>query len=57
MFIINKKRISFILIMILISCISFSISLNTQNTIETVSLLVSGRTIVLDAGHGFPDEG
>ena len=57
MFIINKKRISFILIMILISVISFSISSNTQNTIETVSLPVSGRTIVLDAGHGFPDQG
>ena len=57
MLIINKKRISFILIMIMVSVISFSISTKTKNTIQTVSLPVSDKTIVLDAGHGLPDEG
>ena len=57
MFIINKKKYYFILIMIVISIISFSISSKTKDTIPTVSLPVSGRTIVLDAGHGFPDQG
>ena len=57
MFIINKKRISFILLIITISVISFSISSNSENTIETVSLPVSNKTVVLDAGHGYPDEG
>lgn len=57
MFFINKRRISFILIMIMLSVISFSISSKTENTIQTVSFPVSGRTIVLDAGHGLPDQG
>ena len=57
MFIIDKKRILFILIMIMVSTISFSISLKREDTIETVSLPASGKTIVLDAGHGFPDQG
>lgn len=57
MLVINKKRISFILIMIMISVVSFSIFSNTEDIIETVSLPVSGKTIVLDAGHGFPDQG
>ena len=43
--------------MIIVSVISFSIFKNTDNTIQTVSLPTSGRTIVLDAGHGLPDQG
>lgn len=35
---------------------SFQIA-NTNNTIPTVSLPVSNKVIVLDAGHGKPDEG
>ena len=27
-----------------------------NNYVETVSLPVSGKTIVIDAGHGVPDE-
>lgn len=57
MLIINKKRISFILIILMISVISFAINSKTEKTISTVSLPVSGKTIVLDAGHGYPDEG
>lgn len=57
MLIINKKRMSFILIILMISVISFAINSKNENTISTVSLPASGKTIVLDAGHGYPDEG
>jgi N-acetylmuramoyl-L-alanine amidase len=57
MLVINKKRIFFILTIIMISVISFSVNKKQENTIQTVSLPVTGRTIVLDAGHGYPDSG
>lgn len=57
MLIISKKRILFITIMIMVSIISFGIIGKPEKTVETVSLPVSGKTIVLDAGHGYPDEG
>ena len=31
--------------------------LNLAETIETTSTPVSGKTVILDAGHGSPDEG
>jgi len=55
--IISKKRIFFILIMIITSIISFNVNKESDNTIEIFSLPVTGKTIVLDAGHGLPDEG
>lgn len=57
MLIINKKRMAFILIIIMVSIISFSITSKTEDIIQTVSLPISGKNIVLDAGHGFPDQG
>ena len=65
MVIINKKRI---MACIFISLFAFSIQMsqtqnNTQRTnssnnlVETTSTPVSGKTIVIDAGHGVPDEG
>ena len=57
MIIINKRRISFIILMLTVSVISFSIISKGENTIQTVSLPVSDKIIVLDAGHGSPDEG
>ena len=41
----------------IVSLISFSISSKIEDTVQTVSLPVSGKTIVLDAGHGYPDVG
>ena len=53
MFLLNKKRILFIL-----STIILGISLYSPITsIETVSIPVSGHTIIVDAGHGLPDAG
>ena len=68
MVIINKKRIQIIMACIFISLFAFSIQMsqtqnNTQRTnssnnlVETTSTPVSGQTIVIDAGHGVPDEG
>ena len=68
MVIINKKRIQIIMVCIFISLFAFSIQMsqtqnNTQRTnssnnlVETTSTPVSGKTIVIDAGHGVPDEG
>jgi len=57
MFIIKKKRIYLMLIIITIFTISFGLNYQKENTLQTVSLPVTGKTIVLDAGHGFPDEG
>lgn len=70
MIIINRKRIQLILLCLLIGTFAFSFQVaNDQNkimentekkqqtTIPTTATPVSGRTIVIDAGHGVPDEG
>ena len=57
MIIINKKRILFIIMFILISTFTYSINKKKENTISTSSLPVSNKVVILDAGHGKPDEG
>ena len=57
MFIISKKRILFVSIMIMVSIMSYQVFKQPEDVIETVSLPVTGKTVVLDAGHGSPDEG
>lgn len=57
MIILNKKRITIITLSLFISVFAFIFSMDKQNTVPTVSLPVSGKTIVVDAGHGKPDEG
>ena len=63
MIIINRKRIEIILFSIIIAVLAFSFSIenNTEkskgNAITTTSTPVSGKTVVIDAGHGVPDEG
>lgn len=64
MIIIHKKRIKIIISCILIAVFAFSFQIASkqtskdqeQNTIETTATPVSGKTIVIDAGHGVPDE-
>ncbi len=71
MIIIHKKRIKIIISCLLIALFAFSFQIannqtkneNTtqkggqeQNTMETTATPVSGKTIVIDAGHGVPDE-
>lgn len=58
MIILRKNRILFIVCMICLSIFVYSIIPNyKQDTIPTVSLPVSNKVIVIDAGHGIPDEG
>lgn len=56
MFLLNKKRILFILSTIILSIILHS-SPHNNISIETVSTPISNHTIILDAGHGLPDAG
>ena len=58
MLIIRKKKVVImfsILSLILVACY-VAIIPQKEKSIETVSLPVSNKTIVLDAGHGIPDE-
>lgn len=67
MIVLSKKRISMIAICVLLGVLSFSFPLaknrekQNQNQIgeakQVTSLPVSGKVVVLDAGHGVPDEG
>lgn len=58
MIILNKKRIIAILSMVCVSLFVFSFQIaDEEETLETVALPVSNKVIVVDAGHGVPDEG
>lgn len=66
MMVIDKKRIKIILGCILIAIFTFTFQIANQKensnkiqeqTAQTTSTPVSGKTVVLDAGHGVPDEG
>ena len=66
MMIIDKKRIKIILGCILLAIFTFTFQIAKQkensnkiqeHTAQTTSTPVSGKTVVLDAGHGVPDEG
>ena len=43
--------------MFMVVAIAISSKDEKVNYIETVSLPVSGKVVVIDAGHGIPDEG
>lgn len=61
MIVLNKKRLTLILSSIFLSIFVFALTAGNnqeQNEyISTVSLPVSGKVVVVDAGHGVPDEG
>lgn len=59
MIILSKKRLVLITCMICISLTAFMLkdSFIYKQTVETVNLPVSNKVIVIDAGHGVPDEG
>lgn len=57
MIVLNKKRIIAIISMVFVALFAFVIQrANISQTIETVSLPVTNKVIVIDAGHGIPDE-
>lgn len=58
MIILSKKRLGIISTILLISLFVFVFQVaSSKQTVQTVSLPVSNKVIVLDAGHGKPDEG
>ena len=58
MIILNKKRLIAIAGLLFVSVFAFTFQKAELNkTVQTVTLPVSGKVIVLDAGHGKPDEG
>lgn len=59
MLVLSRKRLSLIVGCLFVSIFTFMFvtDKNEEYTVPTVSLPVSGKTIVVDAGHGVPDEG
>lgn len=60
MVIISKKRLGLILSLVLVSVCAFIIGNSMESelieSVPTVALPVSNKVIILDAGHGKPDE-
>ena len=59
MIVLRRKRLilcSYLIGFAVFSCI-YSIKSFEKNTIETATLPVSNKVVILDAGHGLPDEG
>jgi len=57
MIVLNKKTIRIAILSIFTLVFGFALISDQKETVPTVSLPVSGKTIVIDAGHGKPDEG
>jgi len=57
MIVLNKKIIRIFIFGIFVFALGFAFISDQKETVPTVSLPVSGKTIVVDAGHGKPDEG
>lgn len=57
MIILNRKKIRIAILGVFALILSIALITDKKEIIPTVSLPVSGKTIVIDAGHGKPDEG
>lgn len=62
MIVINKKQILFYvgifaIFIFMYSITAYNVNKTKNKTIETVGLPVNNKVIVIDAGHGVPDEG
>lgn len=60
MYVINRKRINFILVCLLLGIFAYlyeGTKINLDEQIQqTTATPVSGKVIIVDAGHGVPDE-
>lgn len=56
MIVLNKKKIRIIVLGVFVFIFGFAFICDKKESVPTVSLPVSGKTIVIDAGHGKPDE-
>lgn len=57
MIVLNKKKITLVLLGAFLSIFVFILATDKNEMVPTVSLPVSGKKIVIDAEHGKPDEG
>lgn len=57
MIVLNKKTIRIFVLSVFGIALGLSVITDRKETVPTVSLPVSGKAIVIDAGHGKPDEG
>ena len=57
MIVLNKKTIRIFILSIFVFALGIAFISDQKEIVPTVSLPVSGKTIVVDAGHGKPDEG
>lgn len=58
MIILSKKRIILVTGMVMIAMFAFVFqTASVKKSVQTVALPVSNKVIVIDAGHGIPDEG
>ena len=60
MLVLNKKRISLIFLIVLLGIFTFSYQdakENLEKSLVVTATPVSGKVVILDAGHGTPDEG
>ena len=57
MIVLNRKTIRMFVLTIFVVVLGFAFISDKRESVPTVSLPVSGKTIVIDAGHGKPDEG
>lgn len=59
MIILNRKRLSLMILVVLLGMFTFSYQ-ESKEMLEKEQMVtatpISGKTIVLDAGHGTPDE-
>lgn len=58
MIILQRKRVLLILLLIGISIFTYTVTTSrVYNAVQVVSLPITNKVVVLDAGHGKPDEG
>ena len=57
MIVLNKRTIRIFVFSMFIFALGIAFISDRNESLPTVSLPVSGKTIVIDAGHGKPDEG
>lgn len=58
MIVLSKKRIMIIASTIMVAFFAFAVqNKEKNNSVQTVTLPVTNKVVVLDAGHGVPDEG
>lgn len=58
MIVLSKKRIMIVIGTVMIAMFAFIFQTASVNkTVQTVALPVSDKVVVIDAGHGKPDEG